>query len=119
MPLSIDRNHEELLCGQSTHLGSDPAFLEVNGSLSVKGMQDWVLKQGSKTVCQIALKRRIQHIHSSHFLVFRVSNGRSLREVASANRQYLLFRGLGTEGAFSSISAPLKAVEIHPSFHKA
>lgn len=57
-------------------------------------MQDWVLKRGTKIVCQIALKRRIQHIHSSHFLVFQISNGCSLWKVASANMQYLLFRGI-------------------------
>lgn len=57
-------------------------------------MQDWVLKQGSKIVCQIALKRRIHHIHSSHFLVFQISNGWSLWKVASANMQYLLFKGI-------------------------
>lgn len=57
-------------------------------------MQDWVLEQGSKIVCQIALKRRIQHIHSSHFLVFQISNGWSLWKVASANMQYLLFKGI-------------------------
>lgn len=82
-------------------------------------MQDWVLEQGSKTVCQIALKRRIQHIHSSHFLVFQISNGWSMWKVASANMQYLLFRGIWHCLFFFSILKTLKALEIHPSFHRA
>lgn len=73
---------------------------------------------GTKIVCQIALKRRIQHIHSSHFLVFQISNGCSLWKVASANTQYLLFRGIW-HWFFFSILKTLKALEIHPSFHKA
>lgn len=82
-------------------------------------MQDWVLKRGTKIVCQIALKRRIQHIHSSHFLVFQISNGCSLWKVASANMQYLLFKGIWHWFFFFSIFKTLKALEIQPSSHKA